>query len=285
MERKITMEILTWDKKRLFIESIIAIVCAGMGVIFGRSSNTYYYNGQEITETEMNKIMKEIEEYKSNYETLLSENEEQKLELSKLNEQISLIPTIQFQDVGLIIHCEEQVINKNRSMVTIEGNQYYSKDFINSLLEESDSLTIKNNTVYVGRIISDKSDLFDKFIMDKANCNIQNSAIDSFGKTYSNILYMDTSHSSYHYITYVLDRKYSLFKFSVAVSNAARMGNKGILTVKADDQVVYTSKPIDKQTPLFTELDIPLNNCTLLTIEYNSEGGCACIITNAEVYN
>jgi len=75
-------------------------------------------------------------------------------------------------------------------------------------------------------------------------------------------------------------------KISVAISDTAKLDLSGILTIKADDKVVYTSESINKTTIPFTELDIPIDNCNLLTLEYTgSSNYIDCIISSAEVYN
>lgn len=298
----------TWDKKRLFIESVIAIICAFIGVMFGKASNTYYYNGQKITEAELNAIMAENAEYKNSYDTLVKDNEtltvkieslstdnknykDKNDELKKENElmksELSNIPNIEFKSRGFIIDGADKVINKNNSSIILNGRNYYSEDIIKALLPQNSNLTISDDNIYIGKIIADKANLFDQKVMDQKNCEIQNTATDSYKNTYTNILFMKTNGvpSNHDYIIYVLNGGYSWMRFSAAIRDTAVLDKKGVLTIKADDQVVYTSDNLNKKTKLFTESDIPINNCTLLTIEYNSEEKNGCIISEAFVYN
>lgn len=58
----------SWDKKRLAIEIISAFIIAALsgyvGIRYGKGTNIYIYNGQEISEAELDKIMKENDEVK-----------------------------------------------------------------------------------------------------------------------------------------------------------------------------------------------------------------------------
>lgn len=57
---------MTWDKKRFIGESIVAILCVILGAILGKASNnTYFYNGQKMSEAELNAIMEDNAEFKS----------------------------------------------------------------------------------------------------------------------------------------------------------------------------------------------------------------------------
>ena len=64
------------------------------------------------------------------------------------------------------------------------------------------------------------------------------------------------------------------------------MGMEGIFTIKADDVVIYTSPTLIKTTNPY-EIDIPINNCSLLTFEYDTKGQYEfdCVISDAVVYN
>lgn len=274
-----------------------SILAAIIGVIWGKSNVTVLVqldgrnvslNGEEIQELalENEEFRNKISAYELKIETLENNSKNLSDELSNANGEINKLPLMEFRSLGFFINGEEQIINKNDSFVTIDGNEYFSKEFIDNLLPENTNLTIKDDAVYIGRVIADKTSLFNQKVMDQEYCGIQDSATDSYGNTYSNILFMSTQYTkNSDYIIYVLDGKYSLLRFSASIRDTAELGRKGILTIKADDQVVYTSGVLNKQTKFFTESDIPINNCTLLTIEYNSEGANGCIISDAIIYN
>ena len=59
-----------------------------------------------------------------------------------------------------------------------------------------------------------------------------------------------------------------------------------IITIKADDDVVYTSPSLNKKTEAYTEIDVPINNCKLITIEYSTDSWSNdCILSDVIVYN
>ena len=109
-----------------------------------------------------------------------------------------------------------------------------------------------------------------------------NSVTDSYGNNHSNVLLFDAN--MHHYITFVLNKKYSFLKMGVSISENAVANRTGNLTVKADDNVIYTADKLSKLTEFFEE-EIPINNCNLLTIQYDSDVSTDCIISNAVVYN
>lgn len=289
----------SWDKKRLIIESAVAIFCVILGNMLGKNSNIYYYNGQKLSESELNLIIQENTDLKINNNELsakikelaiINENyEKENIELSfnneNINQELSQIPSIEFENYGLTINGEEKTINKNKSLVILDGAYYYSKDIVNALLPSNSDINVKNDNIYIGRIIEDKKSLFTQTIMEQKECKMIDSSIDSYGNIYSNVLLLDTYWKGEKYIIYVLNNKYSLMKFSAAIEDRANMDKKGIISIKADDQIVYTSDILNKKTEPFTVSDIPINNCMLLTIEYNNEGYNNCLVTDAVVYN
>lgn len=74
-------------------------------------------------------------------------------------------------------------------------------------------------------------------------------------------------------------------KLTIAVSESSYMDTSGVITIKADDVIVYTSPNLNKKTEPFTETSIPIQNCTLLTIEYSGDYYNWCIISDAVVFN
>lgn len=69
------------------------------------------------------------------------------------------------------------------------------------------------------------------------------------------------------------------------VNENSDIDRSGVITIKADDVIVYTSPSLNKKTEPFAEASIPIQNCTLLTIEYNGDYSNPCIISDAAVFN
>lgn len=102
------------------------------------------------------------------------------------------------------------------------------------------------------------------------------------GNAYSNTLRFNTSGN----IIYVLNGEYSLMKFTISICETAVIDKEGIITIKADDDIVYTSPSLNKKTEAYTKIDVPINNCKLLTIEYSTNSwDNDCIMSDIVVYN
>lgn len=219
------------------------------------------------------------------YKQLEKENADLRNQLEELESNNADIPTIEYKDLELSIEGEDIPINKSKSMIIVDGKEYVSKEIVDALIPENQNVTINDGTMYVGKVISDKANLFDQYIMDQRNFYMIDTITDSYNNNYSNVLYARTSYTGEKYIIYTLNRKYSSLKFTISIRDDAKVNDTGILTIKADDTVVYTSKTLDKKTEPFTEMDIPINNCNLLTIEYSPDYFIDCIISDAIVYN
>ena len=62
----------------------------------------------------------------------LENDTNQKLE--ELQKQINAMPSFEYTNLGLCIDVEDISINKNNSMVTIDGREYFSKEIAEKLL-------------------------------------------------------------------------------------------------------------------------------------------------------
>ena len=71
-------------------------------------------------------------------------------------------------------------------------------------------------------------------------------------------------------VTHNLNRNYVNLRLSMAIKDGGSENCVGVITIKADDNVVYTSPELGKTTEPITISDIPLSNCSLLKIEYLS---------------
>lgn len=243
-------------------------------------------NNNKTTNNESDFSVIDSDEYKqlqNKNEQLEKENANLQTQIKELENQQNNIPVIEYKDLGLSIDGEDIPINRNKSMVTINGYEYVSKEIADRLIQNGQNLSVNDNILSVGKIVADKSNLFDKHVNDKSNCDFNDTHMDSFGNICSNVLVFDSNNS--HKIIFVLDRKYTFLKFNVSVSDYAYNDRNGVIVIKADNETVYTSENINKQTEPFPESDIAINNCSLLTIEYNSDFHNECLIYNAVVYN
>ena len=80
---------------------------------------------------------------------------------------------------------------------------------------------------------------------------------------------------------------HGIFNINISMSEDIYSDTTGMVTIKADDNVVY-SKELNKYTEPVLEIDIPINNCSLLKICYDSNHNFSsegCIISDAILYN
>lgn len=305
-----------WDKKRLLIESAVAILCAGLGIVFGASSNVYYYNGQKMRESELNNIMEENVELISSNNSLNKENSDlqQKLEdlniqykefesrnseleamynelaiqsnqdIKDLKEQLNNMPIISYKNLTLCVDASDIPINTNESVVTIDGKDYFSKEIVEKLITEDKNLTIKGETIYVGKVIAERAKLTDQWVMGNVRCSIEDTSVDIHGHTYKDCIILgNTMYYNDSAIKYSVDNKYSSLKGTICVSSMSGMGNKGSVTIKADNTVVY-SEELDINSP-DQIIDIPINNCAIIDIIYNGNSGLLVIFSEVVLYN
>lgn len=250
-----------------------------------------YYNGEEVTVTQSEFI--ELDENNKALQERIAalENENAKLqsintgllkENSQYTEELNATPVIAYNNLGLVLDAEDISINKNNSMITVNGRNYFSKEITEKLLPDNKSLTVKGDTIFVGTVVENKASLLSKKEMSSRYCTTGESLTDSYGNTYSNTLRFDASGN----IIYVLNGEYSLMKFTISIHESAEIDEEGIITIKADDDVVYTSPSLNKKTEAYTETDVPINNCKLITIEYSTDSWSNdCILSDVVVYN
>lgn len=296
----------SWDKKRLAIEIIkdilIFVVSSYIGVKYGQNHNTYFYNGKEISETELNAIMAENSEFKTSNDYLITENatlsskidelisenlkyeEENKKLLSEndsMKSSILELPTLEFQDCGLSINGDEIPLNKDRSYVEINGRQYFSRDFIDCLLPDTTTNTMKDGMLYIGKIVKEKTSLFDLTEVKNSGYEKWDNIIDTYGNSYSGVLYF---HRSGWGVTYNAERSYTNFKCTVAMRQGG--GENGYIQIETDDpEYTYISPEITNLTEAF-EIDIPINNTSTITIKCVNGGYNAWIfVSNPMLYN
>lgn len=246
-------------------------------------------DGNDITINDIKNLIEDYQNLKVQNDSLNAQNTKYFDDLTKSNRQVDElqklledIPDIQYKDLGLSINGNIIPINSLKSSVIINNRTYFSDDFIKNLISSDTNMSIQDNTIYIGKIIKNKSLLIDQWEFGHSDARIYDSVTDSYGKMYTNSLVFPTSNC---YITYNLNREFSLLRFNLSVRDNADDGKVGTLTIKADDEIVYTSPEISKTTEKFEVSDIPINNCSLLTIEYNSIGENDCIMSDIEIYN
>lgn len=250
-------------------------------------------NDNKITINNIKELIKDYQDLQTMNDFLLAQNAKYFDDLTETNNKIKELqtitskqPNINYSNLALSIEGEDIAVNKNNSMVTIDGRDYFSREIVEKLIPENRNLTIKDSTIFIGQVVADKANLFDINVLDSKDFFMTDSVKDSYNNYYSHVLRTNTYGSTSSYIIYTLERKYSLLKISVAIERNAYLESHGILTIKADDKVIYTSKSLDKKMEVLIEQDIPIENCNLLTIEYRGNSDrIDCIIFDAIVYN
>ena len=246
-------------------------------------NNTVTINSVSDLVDEYNKLVSENETLKAQNMSYFNDLSDTSSRLEEVETQMGNTPIFSYANVALSIDGEDISINTNNSMVTIDGRDYVSKEIMEKLVPDNQSVIIKDDTIYVGQVIADKAYLFDQWVMDRSNCEMVASVTDSYGNIYTNALSFSSANQGD--VIYNLNKKYSQLKFTIAVNENSDIDRSGVITIKADDVIVYTSPSLNKKTEPFTEASIPIQNCTLLTIEYNGDYSNPCIISDAAVFN
>lgn len=216
----------------------------------------------------------------------LENDTNQKLE--ELQKQINAMPSFEYTNLGLCIDVEDISINKNNSMVTIDGREYFSKEIAEKLLTENQNMTIRDDTLFIGKIVADKANLLDQFINQNHRVETFTSAVDSYGNNHVNGLYFNrVSEYDDSYIVYSLKQKYTYMDLWVSVpENTDPNSNGNLIITLNNNETIYTSEDISLLTKPFKIEKLSLNNCDLVEIWLNrNSGAIKCLITEAVVYN
>lgn len=256
-------------------------------------------NGVNIVGNENEITVNDIENFMSNYqdvlkqkESLLAQNAKYFDDLIDANDKIeelevkmNKVPSLNYYNLGLSINAQDISINKNNSMIIIDGREYFSKEITEKLLSENQNMTIKDDTLFIGKVVADKANLTEKWVVDSNRCEMVDSIKDSYGNIHTNALSFYASSGN---IIYNLNSEYSNFKFTIATSETRDIEGNVNVTIKADDEIIF-SEDIDKKIEEIS-CDIPLNNCNILTIQCkdsrrNTYYNCNSIISNAILYN
>ena len=241
---------------------------------------------QEIADK--NEVLKnEVSDYEnqiSDLENQIRDLENQSKNLSEklgiANGELDDAPVIEYKNCGLSIDGEEKTVDKEKSSVSINGNLYYSKEFFDNLLPSNKSAIEKDGTLYIGKIVKEKSNLFDmKVIRTSGSVDIKESSKDTYGNIYNKTVVFRGSDDG---VTFNTNREYSKLKCTLAVSDENDGG--GVIQIESEKKILYTSKEITSTTEPF-EIDIPINNASQITIKQISGGWTFNMVANAVVYN
>lgn len=144
-------------------------------------------------------------------------------ELEELQAQINNSPIINYSDLGLSINVNDIPINKTNSMVTIDGREYVSKEIIEKVIPKDQSITIKDDTLFIGKVVADKAKLFDKVEVGNIACYTH----DSFTDSYDNLRYNSICFYNYNgSVSYDVNREYSYLQFVISIRNDADIRGK-----------------------------------------------------------
>lgn len=268
------------------------IIAAVIGVIWGKSNMNVVVqiDGKNIVlqDSDVQEMASENEELKKTievYEMQISdlENESKNLmeKLGVVSGELDDAPAIEFQDLGLSIDGEEQAVNKNKSYVSINGRDYYSGDFVDGLIPDNMSMINRDGTLYIGKIVKEKSNLLDKPMVDKGfDVFIYENVADTYGNVYSKAVCF---YYNGRYIVFNANREYDKLKCVISMNEGSR--GEGIIQIEADDSVVYTSPSVTSQTEPF-EIDIPINRASKITLKsMGSESVSYVMLSDCILYN
>lgn len=245
-------------------------------------------NDNSVTINNIKDLVDEYQRLQFQNQSLLDQNSKYFNDLSEANYQINTlqsktdnIPEINFSNLGLSIDAQDIPINKNNSMVSIDGRDYFSREIVEKLISNEQNFIVKNDTLFIGKIIAEKAYLLDQWVTDSFSCDYEEAINDSLGNTCTKalVLWMRSGN-----ITYNLNKKYGHLKFKLSSYNERDKNISGIITIKADEEIIYTSPTINIYTEII-DVDIPINNCNTLTITGTTKDFFRCIISDAIVYN
>ena len=249
------------------------------------NNNTVTINSVDDFIAQYNKLLSENETLKAQNSQYFADYTEQKNINNNLESQLSDRPVVLYKNVGLCIDAEDIPISKNNSIITIDGREYYSKELAEKFLNDNQNITLKDDTLFVGKVIAEKANLIDQWMIDSDGCKIVDSIKDSYGDMHTSALSFTNSSGN---IIYNLNKQYSYFKFTIATNDSRRLEDYVTVTIKADDVVVF-SQDIDKKTKPITS-ELPINNCSTLTIQCKDSQKniyyyCNCFVSDAILYN
>lgn len=239
-------------------------------------------NDEEIQEmaNKNEQLNNEISGYKEEIEKLKGESEELATKLGDANGELDDVPAMEYRNFGLSIDGEEIPVNKDKSSVLINGRQYYSKDFVDNLLPSGKTAIEKDDILYIGKVVKEKSNLFDRQLINKGDyIEILENSKDTYGNIHNKAVVFELSECS---ISFNANREYSKLKCVLSVLDEKQGG--GIIQIESEQGILYTSEEILSTTEP-VEIDIPINYASSITIRQIGDGWTYNIVTDAVLYN
>lgn len=223
---------------------------------------------------------KQIGEYKMQIASLESDSEDLTNKLNAVTGELEEKPVLELKNCGLSVDGDEKIINKENSYVAINGREYFSKEFIDNLLPENTTLVMKNEMLYIGKVVKSKDNLLDMQVIENNNTEIKDAVTDTYGNSYSKVLFFRYGERGIRFKT---GKEYSHFKCIIAKNEGSY--NSGRIQIETDDgNVVYTSPEIKAMTEPI-EVDIPINQATSLLIKSIGSYDIYLFVANAVLYN
>lgn len=265
-----------WGKNNV----IINVQQDGKNIILDDAGVQSLVDENEKLKNAQDDYEKQIVEYKRQIAELKSDSADLTKKLNAVTGELEEKPVLELKNCGLSVNGDEKVINKENSYVAINGREYFSKEFINNLLPENATLVMKNEMLYVGKVVKSKANLLDVQIIENNYTEIEDAITDTYGNSYSKILYFRYGDRGIRFKT---GREYSHFKCIIAKEEGTY--SSGRIQIETDDgDVVYTSPEIEAMTEPI-EVDIPINQATSLLIKSIGNGEMKLFVANAVLYN
>lgn len=255
-------------------------------------------DGNEVTINDIKELVENYQELQTKNDLLDAQNEKYFTELMEANEkleeyqsqsdskvqeletQLSSIPEFEFKNISLSIDGEDMPISSVDSSIVVNNKAYYSYEFIKGLVDANTSITVQDDTMYIGRIIKERMSLYDNQVISEEYIRYENIIEDSHETNHTDAL----AFTNKAYITYDLKKEYAFLKCTFSIEKNLAKDGTGTITIKADGKEVY-SRPLSKYDDILEIKDIPINNCSMLTIEYATDDSIRGIVSDIEVYN
>lgn len=145
---------------------------------------------------------------------------------------------------------------------------------------ENQSTNIREDMIYIGKVIKEKQNLFDMPLVDKSNDVYNEKDLkDTYGNIYKKSVYFVFGDRE---ITFNAGKQYSNLKCIIAVAQNCKGG--GILQIESEQGILYISKEILSTTEPY-EIDIPINQASRITIKHIGNGRAGAMVADAVLYN
>ena len=255
-------------------------------------------DGNDVTVNDIRELVEEYQDLKKQNASLVDQNtkyfddlekvtEELELlkgesgsEMERLNQQLSGMPSVEFRSMGLCMDGNDVAMDTTDSAVVVNNRVYYSDEFVKNLVGSGRSITAQDGTLYIGKMIKEKEALSEKWLMDKYKVSFTDVETDSYGNNHTNPMVFYNGSS----VIYNLSQEYSYFQCNISIENTSKIDRMGNIMIKADGIEIYKSPDMTKLTEPF-DINITINNCSLLTIEFVANSNIGCIISGSTVYN